>query len=86
MKPTETQYITIIHGDDGFTSVHAYTTVKNALTKARDYVAQIRFNNLDGYSREVSQFGQVIEVMSVKQFRERCAFGLIPEHEFCLGY
>ena len=76
----------MINGDDGWTTVHAYSSIKNAKTKALDYVKSFEFDNLAEYGREVSDFGVVLSVMSLKQFEERCAFNLIPEYELCMGY
>ena len=86
MKNTDIKYVTMINGDDGWTTVHAYSSIKNAKTKALDYVKSFEFDNLAEYGREVSDFGVVLSVMSLKQFEERCAFNLIPEYELCMGY
>ena len=86
MKNADIKYVTMINGDDGWTTVHAYSSIKNAKTKALDYVKSFDFDNLAEYGREVSDFGVVLSVMSVKQFEERCAFNLIPEYELCMGY
>tara|TARA_R110002153_G_scaffold201220_1_gene354473 strand:+ start:8096 stop:8356 length:261 start_codon:yes stop_codon:yes gene_type:complete len=86
MKKADIKYVTMINGDDGWTTVHAYSSIKNAKTKALDYVKSFEFDNLAEYGREVSDFGVVLSVMSLKQFEERCAFNLIPEYELCMGY
>tara|TARA_R110002073_G_scaffold82541_1_gene197109 strand:+ start:92 stop:352 length:261 start_codon:yes stop_codon:yes gene_type:complete len=86
MKKAAIKYVTMINGDDGWTTVHAYSSAKNAITKARDYVKSFEFDYIDKYQREVSDFGQVVSVMNLKQFEERCAFNLIPEYELCMGY
>jgi hypothetical protein len=86
MKKENIKYVTMINGDDGFTTVHAYSSAKNAITKARDYIKSFDFDYLDKFTREVSDYGQVVSVMSLQQFTERCAFNLIPEYEFQMGY
>jgi len=86
MKKADIKFVTMINGDDGWTTVHAYTSARYAIIKARDYVKYFEFDGIGQYTREVSDYGQVISVMSVKQFSDRCAFNLIPEYELEIGF
>jgi hypothetical protein len=87
MKKADIKYLTMINGGDDEITVHAYSSIKNAKTKALDYVKSFDFDNLAEYGREVSDCGVVLSVMSLKQFEERyCELNLIPEYELCMGY
>ena len=74
MKKVDIKYVTMINGDDGWTTVHAYSSAKNAITKARDYVKSFEFDYIDEYRCEVSNYGQVVSVMNLKQCHKRPFF------------
>jgi len=83
MKKEDIKYVTIITGDDGWTVVKTYSNAKRAMLAAREY---IKSWPLKKQHRTVSDYGQVVETMSIAAFSEACENNMIPEYEIQHGY